>query len=114
MLKQTLVLSAVINVFGGISHGSAAEFGTSEEALAMLKRAIPEMTANPPAAINKFNFNDANFRDRDLFVFCFGTKDGRFTAHEALGNSDVRTLRDLKGKPFGKKMYEIATEGEDH
>jgi hypothetical protein len=94
-----------------LTGASAAEFGTPDEAKAMLGRAIAEMQADKATAIDRFNFNDAPFRDRDLFVFCFGGQDGKFTAHEAFVTWDVRKLRDPDGKFFGVEMYSKAQEG---
>ncbi|HSC42600.1 MAG TPA: hypothetical protein VLH17_10015, partial [Candidatus Binatia bacterium] len=90
---------------------SANEFGTVEEAKAMLKRAVVAVQQDKIAAIDKFNYNDQQFRDRDLFVFCFNGKNGKYTAHEAMIGHDVRTFRDAKGQPVGQHMYEIAAEG---
>jgi cytochrome c len=67
------------------------------------------LSHTPPA---KFNHNDPQFRDRDLFVFCFNHQDGRFTAHEAMVGQDVRSLRDLKGTWSGEEMYRNAKEGQ--
>jgi hypothetical protein len=101
-----------------IAHGSVAvlaqaansEFGTIQEAHALLARAIVEVKADKYSAFSKFNRNDVQYRDRDLFVFCFNRADGRFTAHEALVGWDVRNLRDANGKAFGEEMYRIAKE----
>ena len=99
--------------YAGSLHASgAAEFGTAEEAKAMLERAIAEVKANKLSAIDKFNHNDWPFRDRDLFVFCFNASDGRFTAHEALVAQDVRNLRDRRGRSVGEEMYRRAMEGQ--
>jgi hypothetical protein len=91
---------------------SSAEHGTATEAKAMLDRATAAVRADKAAALTRFNHNDPQFRDRDLFVFCFNGKDGKFTAHEALVGQDVRMLRDKTGKPFGEKMYLNAKEGQ--
>jgi hypothetical protein len=63
-------------------------------------------------AIAKFNKNDPQFRDRDLFVFCFNRDDGKFTAHEAFVAHDVRELRDAHGTTFGKEIYSNAKDRE--
>src|SRR6185312_13495032 len=89
-----------------------AEFGTSEEAKAMLARAVMAVRADAHGALDRFNHNDSGFRDRDLFVFCFDAGSGKFTAHESLVTHDVRTLRDLAGKPLGEQIYQRAQEGE--
>jgi hypothetical protein len=57
-----------------------AQFGTKAEAKAMEKRVIAELKANESAAIAKFNKPDGGFRDRDLYVYCFNTMTGIFTA----------------------------------
>lgn len=91
---------------------TASEFASSEDARAMLERAILAVKADKVGAISKFNNNDPDFRDRDLFVFCFNASDGKFTAHEAMVSHDVRTLRDRAGKPFGEDIYRSAKDGE--
>ena len=117
MLKRTSVCAMLIaSIFGGsaLTHSMgawAADFGTNEQAKAMLDRAILELKANKVLAISKFNYNDTQYRDRDLFVFCFNRKDGKFTAHESMAGWDVRTFRDAKGQPVGQRMYEIAADG---
>ena len=88
----------------------SAEFGTIEEARVMLDRAIEEVKANKWEAITKFNHNYRQFRDRDLYVFCFNGNDGRFTAHEAMIGADVRSFVDMSGKPFGEEMFKVAKE----
>jgi len=113
MLKQTLIYTAVVaSIFASPIIASAAEYGTSEEAKAMLDLAIAAVKTDKPGAIAMFNYNDSRFRDRDLFVFCFNGQDGKFTAHEAMVAHNVRTLRDKTGKPFGKQMYLNAKEGQ--
>lgn len=110
MLKLTLHF-----VFMAVLGGAAAaggQFGTSQEAEAMLGRAVAEVKSDKRAAIEKFNHNDLRFRDRDLFVFCFNAADGKFTAHEAMVTHDVRSLRDETGKRFGEQMYRDARENQ--
>jgi cytochrome c len=99
----TLLVSATL-----LSGASSAEFGTTEEARGLLERAVTAVKKDPAAAIRSFNYNAEPFRDRDLFVFCFNGRDGKFTAHEAFVGWDVRTLRDAHGKAFGAEMYSDA------
>ncbi len=108
MLKQILLVSTLVGSVLACSVGArAADFGTREEAKAMLNRAIVALKVNKAAAINKFNYNDAQFRDRDLFVFCFNRSDGKFTAHESMVGWDVRALRDIWGTPYGEEMFAV-------
>ena len=72
--------------------------GTAAEAKAMLEKAVATLKANEADALAKFPKKDGGFRDRDLYVFCFNTTDGKFTAHvnPALLGTDVRALKDAK------------------
>lgn len=117
MLKQTaicLALGASLftnpAVAGGVEYTIEDEYGSREQAKAMLARAVAAMTTDRTGAITRFNNNDRQFRDRDLFVFCFNRQDGKFTAHEAMVGQDVRTLRDTTDKPFGAQIYTNARE----
>ena len=98
MLKHAIFAIAFVgSSLCSLTHMSASEFGSADEAKTMLNRAIIEVRADRLAAIEKFNRNETPFRDRDLFVFCFNAGDGRFTAHEAMVSWEVRNLRDAKG-----------------
>ena len=91
----------------------AQQFGTAAEARAMIDRAIPELKANEAAALAKFNDKDnKQFRDRDLYVFCFNTSDGIFTAHPnpAVKGTDVRNLK-AADDPLGQRIFAQAKEG---
>jgi len=113
MPKRLLLLAALTGAFfpgSAAAHGS--EFASSDEARAMLERAIVAVKVDKFGAIGRFNHNDPAFRDRDLFVFCFNVSDGKFTAHEAMVSHDVRTLRDHAGKVFGEDIYRGARDGE--
>jgi signal transduction histidine kinase len=106
------MLAAVLSV-SSLASARQATVGSRAEARAMLTRAIVELKKDQTQAIAEFNKGDARFRDRDLYVFCFGMKDGRTVTHvrpTEIGN-DVRTLKDAKGKPFGKLLYDHAIRG---
>ncbi len=85
-----LVASALFR--GGAALG-AEQFGTAEEARAMLDRAVTALKANEAAALKAFNDeNNKNFRDHDLYIFCFTLPDGIFTAYQTplMLGTDVR------------------------
>jgi len=107
MLKKTLVQALLAFTMAAASHARAAEFGTAAEARAMLDRAVIAVKTDQADAINQFNYNNAQFRDRDLFVFCFNRRDGKFTAHEAMVGWDVQSLQDIWGSPFGEEMFRV-------
>jgi hypothetical protein len=109
MLKHPF-LSAFLVISIGVNFTTtspAEEFGTLNEAKALLDRAIIAIKEDRAAAIASFNRNDPRYRDRDLFVFCFDRKDGKFTAHEAMIGWDVRMLYDIWGSPFGEEMFAV-------
>ena len=89
---------------------AAQQLGTADEARAMLDRAIGALEANEDTALSQFNDpSNKQFRDHDLYVFCYNMSDGKITAYEspALLNVDVRSLS-LRDDPVGKRTYEAA------
>ena len=109
--KRRVRLIAAIPILFAATSAFAAEYGTPAEAEAMLDRAVIEMKAGPDAAIAKFNDPNGGFRDRDLYVFCASPADGKIAAHPSIAGTDLRTLSDKNGKPFGAEMLDSATEG---
>lgn len=100
-----LGITALVLTVGPVS---GQQLGTVEQARAMLDRAISALKSNEATALNEFNDpNNKQFHERDLYVFCYDTSDGKITAYEspALLNIDVRTLA-LKDDPIGKRAYE--------
>jgi len=61
---------------------TSAAFGqaTAPEAKAMLEKATAALKADKAAALANFVKKDGGFQDRDLYVFCYNTSDGKFTA----------------------------------
>ena len=88
----------------------AAEFGTSEEAKAMLDKAVAAVKADKAKALQQFAKGEGGFKDRDLYPLCAGP-DGMFTAHPTLVGQDMKTLKDKVGKPIGTEMMSMAEEG---
>jgi hypothetical protein len=113
MFRQTLACVFLLSpLLAGHAGVAGCEYGTLTEAKAMLARAVAAMKTDQPDAIAQFNHNDPEFRDRDLFVFCFNSEDGKFTAHEAMVTRDVRTFVDKNGTAYGQQMYDVASEGQ--
>ena len=114
MLRKALSLAGLcITLAVSVSNATEyLEYGAPGEAKVMLDRAVMALKVDKAKAIESFNSNTDSFRDRDLFVFCFNTNDGKFTAHEALIGQDVRTLSDKTGTPFGEQMYLAAKENQ--
>jgi signal transduction histidine kinase len=88
----------------------AADFGTADEAKAMLDKAVKELKSDKQAALQKFTKGEGGFKDRDLYPFC-GGPDGMFTAHPSLVGKSLKDLKDKTGKPLGEEIYKTAQEG---
>jgi hypothetical protein len=110
IMRKPILLAALAAGFMllGTSLGLAQAGGTGPEAEAMLEKAIAALKADEAAALKKFPTGEGGFRDRDLYVFCYDTRTGKFTAHAntALIGVDVRTLKDGDGKPLGQRIFD--------
>jgi signal transduction histidine kinase len=101
-------IAVVVAVLCAAGIGLAAEYGTREEAKAMLDKVVAEMQADKAATLHKIN--EKGFNDRDLYPFCSGP-DGKITAHGAIPERlgvDQATLKDSAGKPFGAEIRKVA------
>jgi len=93
------------------------QFGTADEAKAMLVKAVAAVKAEKTKALDMFNKGEGGFLDRDLYPFCVNVGDGKFVA---LGNpnakqllgQDIRTLKDSTGKAFGLEQFAAAQKPE--
>ncbi|HEY1981174.1 MAG TPA: chemotaxis protein [Xanthobacteraceae bacterium] len=118
MKKTAWAFTLALAMLG--SHGllgserslAAGSFGTADQAHAMLDRAVAALKADQVKALQAFNdTHNKDFRDRDLFVFCFSTADGKFTAYEmpVLIGADIRKFK-LYGEPMGQRAYDAVRE----
>ncbi|MCW5698817.1 MAG: cache domain-containing protein [Rhodospirillales bacterium] len=88
----------------------AADFGTADEAKAMLDSTVTAMKADTAGTIAKINAGE--IKDRDLYPYC-GGPDGMVSAHpsEKVRAMSLKELKDKTGKPFGEEIYANAKEG---
>jgi len=115
MMRAAFVLAALMI---GLSLPTlathAAERGTPEEAKALVAKAIAAFKEKGPAVFDEINAG--GFRDRDLYVFVYGTGDqGKVVAYggapvdpPVLGRP-TDDLKDADGLPIGKMFEEKAT-----
>jgi signal transduction histidine kinase len=108
-LKALLSAAAMVGVLA-TSAASAAEFGTADEAKALLSKAAAAVKADKATALAQFNKGEGGFKDRDLYPFCAGA-DGNFTAHPTLAGKSLKDLKDKTGKPLGEEILSVAEEG---
>jgi hypothetical protein len=105
MLRNVPLVSIYIGVFVTIGSTQAAQYGTAEEAKAMLVRAIAAVKQDEANALDRFNKGDGGFKDRDLYVLCANASDGIITAHP------TRKGGQLKDFPLGQQVMRTATVG---
>jgi len=87
---------------------SAEQFGTAEEARAMLDRAIAALKSDEATALRAISdTKNKQFHDRDLHVSCFNMSDGKFTAFPSPGmiGIDVRSFK-LGDDPIGQRAFD--------
>lgn len=93
---------------GLIANAYAAEFGTAEEAQALVKKAVAHVqSVGPEKAYADFTAKKPEFVDRDLYVFV-NKLDGSTVAHganEKIVGKNMIELKDPDGKAF---IHEIA------
>jgi hypothetical protein len=102
--------AAVLVLFAATSV-PAAQFGTAEEAKAMLERAVAEVKKDKAKALDMFNKGEGGFKDRDLYVACANASDGIVTAHPTMKGKQLREIKGKHGAPFGEMIMQNATEG---
>ena len=89
----------------------AAEFGSRDEAKAMVERAVVFVTANgKDKALAEFSNPKGLFIDRDLYLISYGL-DGTRLSHpynsKLIGKSALDAV-DFDGKPYGKEIIDTA------
>ena len=104
-------LAAAVLLVGTMGAALAHEYGTREEAQAMLERAVAMLKADKMRALDLFTSGDGGFIDRDLYVFC-GGPDGMLTAHPFRMGISMMEFKDKSGKAAGEEFYALAKEGE--
>ena len=116
-MLRTLMISAVSGAaltFSAATFAQQGQFGTPQEARAMLDKAVVAVKADQPVALAMFLKGEGGFRDRDLYPFCFRSGDGKTLASppSVPAGTDVRTLKDATGNAYGLAIYAAAQKPE--
>ena len=96
------------------STGSVAEpqLASPSDGRAMLDRAIAALKADEATALKAFNDEkNKDFRDRDLYVYCFSLPDGNITAYQSpvMIGTNVKELKLPPNNPVGQRAYDVIT-----
>jgi Single Cache domain 2 len=89
-----------------------AQYGTAEQAKAMLERAVAAVKQDKDKALEMFNSPGGEFHDRDLYVFCANVSDAIETAHPTHKGKKLTDAKDANGFAFGEAIMNGAVEGE--
>jgi hypothetical protein len=116
MIRIVLIAAALVAHATSASAQQRGQFGTADDAKAMLVKAVAAVKADKAKALAMFNKGEGGFLDRDLYPFCANINDGRvvatvFSQLSALG-LDGRTLKDAAGKAFGLEQFAAANKPE--
>jgi signal transduction histidine kinase len=109
---RTLAAITMVSLLMLTSAASATEFGTRDEAIAMVKRVAEMFAKDGPDATFKAvsDKSVAEFHDRDLYPFVYDMS-GTCVAHgarPALIGKNLIELKDQDGKYLIREMVEIA------
>ena len=120
-------VSAAALTLSAAAFAREDQFGTAQEARAMLDKVVAAVKADKTKALDTFNKGEGGFREGDLYPFCFNISDAKIVAvgnpnaSQYLGGSvalnpilgeDGKTLRDAEGKKYGLEMYTAAQKPE--
>lgn len=112
MIKTIAAITTVLLAMFANTATFAADFGTAEEATAMVKKAIAYLKANgKEKAFAEFSNPSGQFKSKDLYIFVQDMK-GTMLAHggnDRLIGRDLLELKDADGKFFVKSLIEVAS-----
>ena len=106
---RALILAAMCSSFVSITC-FADEFGTKEEAAALLERAVALIRVDKNRALDLFTTGEGGLIQKDLYVFC-AAPDGTLLSHPVLIGSNVLNFKDSEGTPVGELMFANAKSG---
>jgi len=111
-LKNIIKFSVIISFLIIFSKNLfAEEFGTKEEATALLDRAIALVNIDKNRALDLFASGDGGLHQKDLYPFCL-TNRGLLLGHPTLEGLNILNFKDTNGKEVGKEMISVAKYGE--
>ncbi len=84
-------------IFAAAETSRAGQYGTPEEAKALLEKAVAAVKQDKAKALDMFNKGEGGFKDRDLYVACANASDGVVTAHPHLKGEQLKQRRLLQG-----------------
>ena len=111
---RNMMIGALASVAAMMLSTTAFGQGTEAEAKAMLTKAVAAVKADAAKALDMFTKGEGGFLDRDLYVFCLNTTDGKIATTQAkqLIGTDSRALKDANGKMYGEELFAAGSKPE--
>ena len=109
MSKTLAVPFAALSLIASTTLATAQQFGTEQDARAMLDRAVTALKADEARALREMNeAGNSQYHDKDLYISCFNIADGKFTAFPgpAMLGQDVRTFS-IGDEALGQKAFDV-------
>ena len=106
--KLFIIMISLISIILFSTFSIAMEYGTAEEAKAMLERAVKAVQNDKEAALKDFNNGSKMFKQNDLYVFCYDAETGEILANGAnksIVGKNVKHLKDKNGFRFGEEFF---------
>ena len=118
-MVRTFMIAAACAAVVMVSPTAFAQgqFGTADEAKAMLVKAAAAMKADKTKTLDLINKGEGGYLDRDLYPFCFDLSDGKILAVASNNakqflSTDIRALKDATGRVYGPELYAAAQKPE--
>ena len=111
MFRNVAFVAVYVVVLVFLTAALAADYGTADEARAMLDKAVAAVKADKAKALDMFQKGESGFKDRDLYVWCANASDGILTAHPINKGKELRDIEGKHGAPFGQEIMQKAAEG---
>ena len=111
MFRNVAFAAIYAAVLGFLTAALAGDYGTADEARAMLDKAVAAVKADKAKALEMFQKGESGFKDRDLYVWCANASDGILTAHPTYKGKELRDIEGKRGAPLGETIMKNATEG---
>jgi hypothetical protein len=108
MSNRFAITLAALSLVASTTLATAQQFGTEQEARAMLDRAVVALKSDEAKALHDMSDgNNTQFHDHDLYMSCFTVTDGKFTAFPSPGmiGMDVRTFT-MGDDAIGQKAFD--------
>ena len=105
-------IAVAFATFFSVASAAAPQFGTAEEARAMLDHAVAALKSDEAKALRDFNdTKNKLFHDRDLYISCFDTSDGKFTAFPGPGMTGIEAIQGTPEETLATMEYNFPKGG---